>query len=32
MKILALDSAAKVAAAALLDDDRLLCKAAADTP
>lgn len=30
MKILALDSAAKVAAAALLDDDRLLCKAAAD--
>lgn len=28
MKILALDSTAKVAAAALLDDDRLLCKAA----
>lgn len=29
MRILALDSTAKVAAAALLDDDRLLCKAAA---
>ena len=28
MRILALDSTAKVAAAALLDDDRLLCKAA----
>ena len=28
MKILALDSTAKVAAAALLDDDRLLCKVA----